>query len=137
MDTHLEREITVDPSRPCLLARDVAEQLEVRISPLPPFIKTEGITMSYDVRKIAVICGLEAAEAYTLERLLAGVGVKLLLFKDDETPRTVVEGVAGGLGIPYSVTTADTEAELPLTCLFPAAIAGKDLRLTLRLTSPP
>lgn len=137
MDTHLEREITANPSSPCLLARDVAEQLEARISALPPFIKTEGVTMSCDVRKIAVVCGLEAAEAYTLERLLAGVGVKLLLFKDDETPRSVVERVAGGLGIPFSVTTADTAVELPLTYLFPAAIAGKDLQLTLRLVSPP
>lgn len=131
-DTNHVREIAVNPSRPCLLARDVAEQLEVRISALPPFIDAEGINMSYNVRKIAVVCGVEAAEAYTLERLLAGVGVKLLLFKEDETPRAVIEGVAGGLGIAFSVTAADTAAVLPLTYLFPAAIAGKDLRLTLR-----
>jgi hypothetical protein len=136
MDTHLERKITVNPSRPCLLAREVAEQLEARISELPPFIEAEGVTMSHDVRKIAVVCGLEAAEAYTFKRLLAGQGIKLLLFKDDEAPRAVIEGVAGGLGIPFSVTTADTAAELPLIYLFPAGIAGKDLRLTLHPDLP-
>lgn len=131
-DTLHDRKIAVAaPFQPCQLAREVAEQLNVQISPLHPFIGAEGLNISSDIRKIAVVCGLEPAEAYTLERLLAQEGVKLLLLKNNETPKSVIEGVAGGLGIPFSATTAGTATELPQTYLFPAAIAGKDLRLTL------
>lgn len=131
-DTLHDRKIAVTaPFHPCQLAREVAEQLNVQISALPPFIVAEGINVSTDIRKIAVVCGLEPAEAYTLDRLLAQEGVKLLLLKNDETPKSVIEGVAGGLGIPFSATTAGTAVDLPQTYLFPAAIAGKDLRLTL------
>lgn len=129
--THLVQEIVADRSRPCKLAREVAEQLGIRISPLSPFLDAESVSVSYDALKVAVVCGLEPAEAYTLERLLARYGVKLLLFKADEAPRTVIEGVAGRLGIFFRLSDADAASELPLTYLFPAAIAGKDLRLTI------
>lgn len=135
-DTTLLREVVVPPSRPCRLAREVAEQLGVRVSPSSPFMDTEGLNMSYDALKIAVVFGLAPAEAYTLERLLALQGVKLLLFKSDTAPRTVIEGVAVALGIPFRLSNADTAAELPLTYLFPAAITGKDLRLTIRPDTP-
>lgn len=131
-ETLHDREITVTPLHPCQLAREVAEQLSLQISALPPFIGAEGLNVSCDARKIAVVCGLEPAEAYTLERLLAQQDVKLLLLKNDEPPKSVIEGIAGRLGIPFSVAVADNAAGLPLTYLFPAAIAGKDLRLTLR-----
>lgn len=136
-DTPFGREITVGSSSPCQLAREVAEQLNVQIAPLPPFIEAEGLNISCEVRKIAVVCGLEPAEAYTLERLLAQQDVKLLLLKNDETPKSVIEKMADVLGIPFSLAAADTSAGLPLTYLFPAAIAGKDLRLTLRPGAAP
>jgi len=135
-ETPQVREVLVPPSRPCLLAREVAEQLGVRVSPSSPFMDAEGLNMSYDALKIAVAFGLAPAEAYTLERLLALQGVKLLLFKSDAAPRTVIEGVAGALGIPFRLSNADTAAELPLTYLFPAAVSGKDLRLTIRPDTP-
>lgn len=130
-ETHLVQEIVADRSRPCMLARDVAEQLGIRISPLSPFLDAESVSVAYDALKVAVVCGLEPAEAYTLERLLTRYGVKLLLFKADEAPRTVIEGLAGRLGIFFRLSNADAVSELPLTYLFPAAISGKDLRLTI------
>ncbi|MDD2309521.1 MAG: LysM domain-containing protein [Desulfuromonadaceae bacterium] len=135
-DTPHVRELVAIPARPCLLAREVAEQLGVNVAPFSPFMDAEGLRMSYDTLKVAVLWSLAPAEAYTLERLLALQGVKLLLFKGDEAPQTVIEGVAGALGIPFSLTNADTTAELPLTYLFPAAITGKNLRLTILPSAP-
>lgn len=135
-DTPHVRELVAIPARPCLLAREVAAQLGVRVTPFSTFMDAEGLSMSYSSLKIAVVFGLAPAEAYTLERLLALQGVKLLLFKGDEAPRSVIEGVAGALGIPFSLSDADAGAELPLTYLFPAAITGKDLRLTIRPDIP-
>jgi hypothetical protein len=126
------RVLAAIPARPCLLAREVAEQLGGRVTPFSAFMDAEGLSMSYNAIKIAVVFGLAPAEAYTLERLLALQGIKLLLFKGDEAPRSVIERVAGALGIPFRLSNADAAAELPLTYLFPAAIAGKDLRLTIR-----
>lgn len=130
------RVLAAIPARPCLLAREVAEQLGVHVTPFSTFMDAEGLSMSYYAIKIAVVFGLAPAEAYTLERLLALQGVKLLLFKSDEAPRSVIEGVAGALGIPFRLSNADAAAELPLTYLFPAAISGKDLRLTIRPDIP-
>jgi hypothetical protein len=96
----------------------------------------EGLRISYDTLKVAVLWSLAPAEAYTLERLLALQGIKLLLFMGDEAPQTVIEGMAAALGIPFRLTNADTTAGLPLTYLFPAVIAGKDLRLTIRADTP-
>lgn len=135
-ETHYERELSADQSRPCLLARDVAEQLGVHISGLPPFIEAEGASMSYDALKVTVACVHDPAEAYTLGRLLTPQGGKLLFFKADESPRSVIEGVAASLGFSFRLSSADTAAELPLIYLFPAAIAGKDLRLTIRPAVP-
>jgi len=126
------RELVAIPARPCQLAREVAELLGVRVTPFSTFMDAEGLSMSYSALKIAVVFGLAPAEAYTLERLLALQGVKLLLFNGDEAPRSVIEEVARALGIPFSLSDADDAAELPLTYLFPAAISGKDLRLTIR-----
>lgn len=131
-DTPHVREVVVIPARPCLLAREVAEQFGVNVAPFSPFMEAEGLSMTYDTLKVAVLWSLAPAEAYTLERLLALQGIKLLLFKGDEAPQTVIEGVAAALGIPFRLTSADTSAGLPLTYLFPAAIAGKDLRLIIR-----
>ncbi len=130
-DTLYVREIAVNRSRPCLLAREVAEQMGVSVTALPPFIEAEGAGMSYDALKVTVICGLDPAEEYTFRRLLTTHGARLLFFKADETPRSVIESIAGTLGISFRLTSADTTAELPLTYLFPAAIDGKDLRLTI------
>lgn len=130
-DTTYARELVAPPSQPCLLAGEVAEQLGVRVPPLSPLLDAESISVSYDVLKMAVVCGRAPAETYTLGRLLAQHGVKLLAFKVDEAPRTVIEGLAGRLGISFRLSNDDTAAELPLTYTFPAAIAGKDLKLTI------
>lgn len=132
IDTPHVREVVAIRTRPCLLAREVAEQLGVNVAPFSPLMEAEGLSMSYNTLKVAVLWSLAPAEAYTLERLLALQGIKLLLFKGDEAPQTVIEGVATALGIPFRLTNADSTAELPLTYLFPAARAGKDLRLTIR-----
>lgn len=126
------REVVAPPSKPCVLARDVADRLGVRVSTFFPFMSADSISMSYDVQKVAVACGLAPDEAYTLERLLARHGVKVLIFKNDEAPRAVIEKIAGRLGIPFRLSNANANAELPVTYLFPAAIDGNDLRLTIR-----
>ena len=130
------QEITADRSLPCRLVREVAEQLGAQVSALPPFIKADGASISYDALKVTVTCGLEPAEEYTLKRLLTPQGGRLLLFKADEAPRTVIEGMAGTLGFSFRLTSPATAADLPLTYLFPAAIAGKDLRLTVSPVAP-
>ena len=131
VDTPHVREVAVAPSRPCRLARKVAEQLGARVSALSPFIDVESISLSYKTLEVATFCGLGTAEAYTLERLLASHKIKLLYFKADETPRNVIEEIAKTLGISFDVLNTDKEVELPLTYLFHAVIDGKDLRLKL------
>lgn len=135
-DTPHVREMVAPSGQPCLLAREVAEQLGVRVPAFSPLLDAESISVSNDVLKVAVVCGRAPAEAYTLERLLARQGVKLLAFKADEAPRSVIEGLAGRLGISFLLSSADTAAELPLTYIFPAANAGKDLVLTIRPDVP-
>ncbi len=125
------REVAVAPSQPCRLAREVAEQLGVRVSALSPFIDAESISLSYKNMEVVTVCGLGTAEAYTLERLLARHKIKLLYFKADETPRNVIEGIAETLGISFDVLNADKAVELPLTYIFHAVIDGKDLNLKI------
>jgi hypothetical protein len=96
----------------------------------------EGFSMAHNTSKVAVAWFLAPAEAYTLERLLAPQGIKLLLFKGDEAPRSVIEGIAKSLKIPFSLSDTATTAELPLTYLFPVAVTGKDLELTIRQDTP-
>lgn len=136
-DTPHMREVVASASKPCLLAREVAEKLGMRVSSLSPFADMESISISNDVVKMVMVCGLEPAEAYTIERLLAQHDVKLLVFKADEKPRAVIEGLANSLKIIFRLSDANTTAELPLTYLFPAHLAGKDLRLTIRPDAPP
>lgn len=130
------QEVVAPKSQPCLLAREVAEQLGVRVPSLSPLLDAESISISNDVLKMAVVCGLAPPEAYTLKRLLERQGVKLLVFKADEAPGTVIEGLAGSLGISFRLYSTNTAAELPPIYLFPAAISGKDLRLTIRPDIP-
>lgn len=125
-------ELTLPPSQPCLLARSVAEQLGVLVPAFSELLNESSVSVSHGPLKLAVVCTIKPAEAYTLGRLLALQGVKLLALNSDETPRRVIEGLAGGLGIPLRLANEETTTdELPLTYLFPAAIAGKDLVLTI------
>ena len=135
-DTPEVREIVAKPAQPCLLTREVAEQLGVSISALSTFLGAESISLYHENIKVAVVCGLAPAEAYTVGRMLALQGVKLLAFKTDEEPRNVVEALAAGLGIPFSLSTSESSSELPLTYLFPGASAGKDLILTISAPIP-
>lgn len=131
-DTHHEREVVATTVQPCLLAREAAEHLGVQAADFSPFIGKESVSVAYDVMKIVVTCGLAPDEAYTLKRLLTRQGVKMLSFKADEAPRTVIEGLFGSLGITFHLSNTVTGAGLPLTYFFPAAVAGDDLRLTIR-----
>jgi hypothetical protein len=131
-DTPHLRKVVASASQPCPLARNVAEQLGVSVSAFFSFLDAESISVSYADLKVAVVCGLAPAEAYTLERLLARHGVKLLVFKGDETPRIVIEELANRLGISFRLSNPDTATELPLTYLFPTANSGKDITLTIR-----
>jgi hypothetical protein len=108
----------------------------VFVSPLSPLIDEESVSVSHDALKMVVVCGLAPAEAYTLERLLAMHSLKLLVFKADEGPRKVIEGLADRLGISFRLSNPDTATELPLTYFFPTAIAGKGLMLTIRPDIP-
>jgi hypothetical protein len=130
------REIVARPSQPCLLAREVAEQLGVRIPSLSPLLNAESISVYSNEVKMAVVCDLSPAETYTLERLLAQQGAKILVLKADEMPRMVVEELVGRLKILFQLSNADTASNLPLTYLFPDAIAGEDLWLTIRPDVP-
>lgn len=125
------REVAVEPGHPCLLAREIAELLGVRVSALSPFIEVESINLSYKALEVVTFCGLGTAEAYTLERLLANHKIKLLYFKADENPRNVIEGIAKTLEISFDVLNADTDVELPLIYLFHSVIDGKDLNLKI------
>jgi hypothetical protein len=130
------REIAASASRPCSLASEVAKQLGVSVSALSPLIYAESVSVSNDALKMVVVCGLEPAEAYTLERLLARHSQKLLVFKADEVPRKVIEELADRLGISFHLSNPDTATELPLTYFFPTAIDGKGLMLTIRPDLP-
>jgi len=130
--TTLVREVVAPGEQPCLLVRLVSEQLGLLVSPYSSLVETESVSLLYDALKMVVVCKLAPDEAYTLERLLAIQGVKLLVFKGDEAPHTVIEGVIGVLGIPFAKSGADPATGAPLTYMFPAAISGRDLRLIIR-----
>lgn len=134
--THHVREMAAAPSQPCLLASEVAEQLGVRVSALSPYIDADSISLSYNNIEVIAVCGLGTAEAYTVERLLARHNIKLLSFKTDETPRSVIERIAETLGISFDILNTDKNAELPLTYLFHAVIDANDLSLTIRPDLP-
>jgi hypothetical protein len=130
------RVLLASASKPCQLAGKVAKQLGVLVPSLSPMVDEESVSVSKDTLKMVVVCGLAPAESYTLERLLAMHGLKLLLFKADETPRKVIEGLADRLGISFRLANPDNATELPLTYFFPTAIAGKGLMLTIRHEIP-
>jgi hypothetical protein len=131
------RVLLASASKPCQLAGKVAKQLGVLVPSLSPLVDEESVSVSNDTLKMVVVCGLAPAESYTLERLLAMHGLKLLPFTADETPRKVIEGLADNLGISFRLSNLDNATELPLTYFFPTAIAGKGLMLTIRPEIPP
>ncbi len=135
-ETPLVREVVAHPAQPCLLARKAADQLGVHVPTFYSFMGEESISVSYNTVKAVIVCGRTPAETYTLKRLLTQHGIKLLTFKADEPPRMVIEGVAAGLGISFRVLPNAGNAAHPLTYLFPAAISGKDLRLTVSSDIP-
>lgn len=131
------KEVVVPSGKPCTVAREVADQLGVRVASFLPLLDEESTSVFYNTQKMAVVCGFTHAEKYTLERVLARRGIKLLAFTANEAPRTVIETLANRLGIALNLSDkAGTSTELPLTYLFPAFIAGDDLLLTIRPEAP-
>lgn len=137
MSTPHVREVTPPPARPCAVAREVASQLGVRVSSFLPLLDEESTSVSYGTRKVAVVCSLSHAEKYTLERVLARQDIKLLAFAANDAPHTVIETLAGNLGITLELADSSaTSTGLPHTYLFPAFIEGSDLLLTIRPEAP-
>jgi hypothetical protein len=128
----LEREIVLMAVPPCQLARNMANQLGLQIPPLSSLSHPDNVSVGYDGKKMDVSCGLSAAEASTLERLLAPHGVQLLVFNGEVPPRRVVEELADRLGITFRLANEHAPDDLPVTYIFPAANPDeKGVRLTI------
>ena len=126
------REIQLRSATPCLLARELADTLGLRIPAVTALMRTESVSMVYNGQKLVVACGLTDAETYTAQRLLARHGAQLLLFEGDEPSRTVIEELADSLGIPLRLANGNAGEELPATYFVSAVDAsGRDIHLTI------
>lgn len=128
-----QRRATIAAAPPCQLARELADRLGVLIPSLAALEEIKGTSAGYGELKLVIACGLSSDEAYTFQRLLARHDAQLLVFRGDEAPRLVVEGLAGGLGMPFQLVESDGHGELPLTYFFPAGGPyEQDVSITIR-----
>ncbi|NVN90866.1 MAG: LysM peptidoglycan-binding domain-containing protein [Desulfuromonadales bacterium] len=135
-ETAPTREVQLHTAPPCQLARQVAEQLGLRIPAVTALIPAATVSMAFKDQKLVVACGMTAAETYTSQRLLARSGAQLLLFDGDEPPGEVISELADSLGISIRPVNGDTGDKLPATYVLSAiGVAGSDVRLTI-LSSP-
>lgn len=126
------REIHLTSATPCQLARQLADQLGVRIPAVTALIPAATVSMAYRGQKLVVACGLTAAETYTSQRLLARSGAQLLLFNGDEPPVEVITELADSLGMSFSPVTGDGGDRLPASYILQDMDGvGSDLRLTI------
>ncbi|MBJ6727425.1 TolC family protein [Geomesophilobacter sediminis] len=120
---------------PCTLARAVAEQLG-RVAPqVKPLPNDTAFGAANGAHKVVVACGLSADETYTYHRLLASLGVDLLVFRGDEPPQKVVQELAGKLKLSFRRENAGARG---LTYLFPDQGPRHDgVRLTVNAAEAP
>ena len=125
------------PLEPCTLARSVLKQqglLDPRMAMLP---SAESFAAANGDLKLVLACGLSSDETYTFSRLLARVGVGLLVFKGNEAPDRVFQQMADRLGLPYHLADPEATGSAQSTYVFPAlAPGGKEVRLTLNVPPP-
>lgn len=126
------REVSISDAPPCVLARELAKQLDLLVPSTKLISGGDTLTAEHAGLKVVVACGLSSDQAYTYERLLALHDIQLLVFTGTEPSKRVIKKLANYLSLSYQQADPNATGNLPLTYLFSATSPnGQDIRLTI------
>ncbi|BCS55257.1 LysM peptidoglycan-binding domain-containing protein [Geobacter sp. SVR] len=126
--------VSIAAAPSCVMARKMTEGLGL-LAPQPGIMQgILGFTASNAGLSVVVACELPASEAYTYERLLMPYNTQLLVFREDESPRRIIEKLANRLGLRYTIEDRNAPESSALSYVFEEV--GPERR-TVRLTLLP
>lgn len=126
-----ERQVKIHAVPPCDLARLVAENLGL-ISTQIGSQPESAFTAATSDLKFVVACGLSPDESYTYGRLLSMHKAGLILFKGDESPKSVIDELASRLKLSFYMVNSEEPGTLPLTYVFSdLGRLNQNIRLTV------